>query len=698
MLSATSVLSLFTLLALSAAIFFAAKRFKIPYTILLVLVGLVLVPVVKLPFLEPVFGFLDDMQLTPELLFYIFLPILIFESAFNMNIRKMLDSAWTITLLAVVGLLLSTILIASGLFFVLPLIGFEIPFIIALLFGAIISSTDPVAVLALFKEFGAPKRLTMIFEGESLFNDGTAVALFMVILAVAASGFNGLETVTDGVVMFAGMVFFGILLGLIMATIFSKALRLTRSNEFVAVTLLIISAHIVFILAELINEHGLFGLNIHVSSIIATTVASLFLGNHARHILSPKTDEYLGKFIEHLAFIANSLVFILAGLLFASSGIDVRVLWLPIVVTVVIVAIVRVISVYAITIPLSKSKIEGEIPQSWQMLLAWGSLRGALAIIIVLLVPEDFMVDGWMYAYSPREFLLAITIGCILATLFIKAPLIGPIMRRLKINDPEPLKLAHEADLSIYYLLTERSRFEIQKTKGFIELEQYTHLKSRLDKDIEKALDERDALKNKYGAKLFDQSLHLMAMRVESHTLKQLYVNGEINERMMRKIKIKLNLQTEKIEYARHEEIDPTIYSDRKDIFDRLVNFMQTLFDRKSRHIKTEETLQYYRAQMIMAKKTVKIFNELQSSHSQTVFYEASFARITAQYDKYKEQCAAKVDGLLAEHHDELSEYLTELAEKSLAASGHRALDFLHVRGIVNESLEEEIAERWKTS
>jgi len=93
MLSATSVLSLFTLLALSAAIFFAAKRFKIPYTILLVLVGLVLVPVVKLPFLEPVFGFLDDMQLTPELLFYIFLPILIFESAFNMNIRKMLDSA-----------------------------------------------------------------------------------------------------------------------------------------------------------------------------------------------------------------------------------------------------------------------------------------------------------------------------------------------------------------------------------------------------------------------------------------------------------------------------------------------------------------------------------------------------------------------------------------------------------------------------
>jgi CPA1 family monovalent cation:H+ antiporter len=698
MLSATSVLALFTLLALSAAIFFAAKRFKIPYTILLVLAGLLLVPIVQIPFLEPVFGFLDDLQLTPELLFYIFLPVLIFESAFNMNIRKMLESAWTITLLAVVGLLISTLLIATALYWLLPLIGFDIPFIIALLFGAIISSTDPVAVLALFKEFGAPKRLTMIFEGESLFNDGTAVALFLVLLAVAGSGFNGFETVADGVLMFVGMVVFGILLGLVMAIVFSRALRFTRSNEFVTVTLLIISAHIVFILGELINEHGFFGLSIHVSSIIATTVASLFLGNYSRHILSPKTDEYLGKFIEHIAFIANSLVFILAGLLFASSGIDVRSLWLPILVTVLVVAIVRIISVYAITIPLSKSKLEGEIPQSWQILLAWGSLRGALAIIIVLLIPEDFTVSGWNYAFSPQEFLLAITIGCILATLFIKAPLIGPLIRKLKIDTPEPLALAHEADLSIHYLMTEQERFELQKSKGFIALDHYTELKSRLDRKAREAFDERDSLRETYGATLFDQSLHLMAMRIESHTLKQLYINGEISERMMRKIKSKLNLQTEKIEYARHEDIDPSIYSDRKDIFDRFVNFMQTLFDRKGKQISTAETLQYYRAQMIMARKAVKIITDIQTAHTEKVFYDASFNRITSQYNRYKDQSGTKVDRMIADHHEELSDYLTYLAQKSLSASATRALDNLHSQGVVDEALEEEISQRWKVT
>ncbi|OYW83750.1 sodium:proton exchanger, partial [Candidatus Saccharibacteria bacterium 32-49-10] len=250
-------------------------------------------------------GFLDDLILTPQLLFFIFLPILIFESAFNMNIRKIVDNGWSIGLLAVLGLLISSFLIATVLYFVFPFIGIEVPFIVTLLFGAIISSTDPVAVLALFKTYGAPKRLSLIFEGESLFNDGTAVALFMVVLAVASSGVFDASTVIEGIGMFLSMLIGGIILGLLMAGLFYRAIRGAKSNEFVAVTLLIISAHLVFVVSEAINEFGLFGLDIHVSSIIATTVAALFLGNYARHTLSPRTDEYLEKSVEHLAFIAK---------------------------------------------------------------------------------------------------------------------------------------------------------------------------------------------------------------------------------------------------------------------------------------------------------------------------------------------------------------------------------------------------------
>ncbi|MFZ2991332.1 MAG: cation:proton antiporter, partial [Candidatus Saccharimonadales bacterium] len=367
MLSISSVLALFVLLIISSIVYLVSKKIKVPYTVLLVLVGILLVPLVQLPALNPFLGFLTEVVLTPEWLFYIFLPILIFESAFNMSIRKMVENAWAISLLSIVGLLVSAFLIATALYLLLPMVGLSIPFIVALLFGSIISSTDPVAVLALFKEFGAPKRLTMIFEGESLFNDGTAVAAFLIVLSIAQYGFHGVETLLDGAGVFLMMVVLGVIFGLGVAFIFSRGLRYTRSNEFVSITMLIVSAHIVFILCELINANPIFGVHFHISSIIATTVSSLFLGNYARHSLSPRSDEYLNKSVEHLAFIANSLVFLLAGILFGSTKIDFNVLMLPIIITIFVVAIARILSVYAVTKPINYFKLGSNIPDSWQM-------------------------------------------------------------------------------------------------------------------------------------------------------------------------------------------------------------------------------------------------------------------------------------------------------------------------------------------
>ncbi len=691
MFDLSSVLALFVLLVIATGIYFLSKRIKVSYTILLVLVGILLVPLVQLPMLEGPFGFISHVQLTPELLFYIFLPILIFESAFNMNVRRMIDSSYTIMALSILGLVIAALLIATGLYFLLPFVGINIPFIVALLFGAIISATDPVAVLSLFKEFGAPKRLTMIFEGESLFNDGTAVALFMVVLAVATDGYHGTSTILEGLLTFGGMLVLGVLFGLVMAVLFARAVRYTKANEFVTVTLLMISAHLVFILSEAINHAGV----VHISAIIATTVTALYLGNQARNTLSLNTDEYLTKFIEHSAFVANSLVFLLAGLLFASLNVNLLDLWVPILVTVLVVAIVRAISVYAITVPLNRIKPEEYVPGSWQILLSWGSLRGALAIIVVMLIPQDFTVEGWAYAYSPRDFLLAITIGCILATLFIKAPFIGMIMRKLAINKPDPLAEAHEADLGVYYLLTEKSRFEMHKTKGFVREAEYRQLVGSVDNAYKQALAARDELAERHGKKLFEQSMHLIAIHIERLTLRRLYQNGEIDERMFRRINGKLNLQAEKIEYARVEEIDPTMYMDRKDVFDRLVNFMQSFLAKNTGAISNEEKLQYYRAQMIIARKAVKTLTTMQEYYDTPVFYEDVFDKIVAKYNHYRQENANIVDKLLSEHSEELAPRLADLAKKSLAASGVRGLEYLHTNGIVNEATQENIAHQW---
>jgi len=654
---------------------------------MLVFVGLLLVPIVNIPYFEKVFGFLDDMVLTPELLFYIFLPVLIFESGFNMKIRKMLDSAWAISLLSVVSLLVSTTVIAVLMYVLLPFIGIEVPFIIALLFGAIISPTDPVAVLSLFKECGVPRRLAMIFEGESLLNDGTAMALFLVLLSVAIGGFDGAETVFSGVIDFIVMIVMGVLIGLVMAALVSKALRFTKKNEFVTVTLLLISAHLVFITTELINHSGLF----HVSSIIATTVAALFLGNYSRNILAPKVDEYLGKLIEHMAFVVNSLVFLLAGLLFASSGVDFAELWLPIVVTVLIVATARVIAVYSVTKPLGFFKLEKSIPNSWQKLLAWGSLRGALSIIIVLLIPEDFTVAGWAFDYPPRDFLLALTIGCILATLFIKAPMIVPLMRKYNIRTNDPLKEAHEADLGVYYLLTERAQLQSYKDRGFLTPQLFEKTCRLVDEKLEDAEKKRADLVDEHGADLFDQSLHLSMVHVEKMALKRLFINDEVSESTYRKVYSKLSIQQEKIEEAQHNEINPKDYTDRKDVFERLVSFVQSPFDKSRNVVTPQQRLEYYRAQMIMARKAVETIERMQTEYNYPVFLKQSYERVGDRYRQYRDRSSEKLEALVAAHKEELAPYLSKLAERTLSASGARALNYLYERGLVDEGLEHEI-------
>lgn len=689
-LTITSALALFVLIALSTAVFFASKKFNLPYTVLLVLVGLLLIPIVNLPYLREVFGFLGDMVLTPELLFYIFLPVLIFESGYNMSMRKMLDSAWAISLLAIVGVLVSMFTIAGLIYVLMPMIGIDMPFIVALLFGIIISPTDPVAALAIFKECKVPRRLGMIFEGESLLNDGTAMALFAIILAVALNGFDGATTVIHGVKEFIVMVSLGVGMGLVMAAIFSHALRFTKSNEFVTVTLMLISAHLVFILAELINHTGV----VHVSAIIATAVSSLFMGNYSRHILAPKVDEYMGKLVEHMAFVINSLVFLMAGLLFASSGVNFAELWLPIVLSVLVVAFARIVAVYAVTLPLNAMKLEKHIPSSWQKLLAWGSLRGALSIIIVMLIPQDFTIDGWTLPYSPRDFLLALTIGCILATLFIKAPLISKIMRKLKIQDNDPLKEAHEADLGIYYLLNERAQLQSYQAKGFLSAAQSKLLIGQVERKLAEAEAKRKELVNEYGIVLFEQSLHLAMVHVEMVALKRLFLNGEVSEKTFRKIYSKLGGRVDKIEQAKEGGLNVHSYSDSRDVFEHLVNFVQMPFDRQ-RELSREQRLEYYRAQRIIARKAVDAIEHMQTEHGCPVFLPEAYETVVSVYRRYKERSGAKADELVTAFEGELAPYLAYLAQRSLAASGARALSYLNEKGLVDEHSEHAIRDHY---
>ena len=440
------VLVVFVLFALSGGAFFLARRTGIPHSVLLVALGVLLIPVAKIPG----FAFLRDFILTPELLFYIFLPTLIFESAYNINIRRLTADAIPVALFSIASLLISALAIAAALYYLLPFVGLPIPFTIAFLFGSLISATDPVAVLSLFKEYGAPRRLALLFEGESLFNDGTGLALFLIALEFALKNEISLETIGSGALSFVIMLFGGALLGLVSGGIFSKAVGYARSSESVAITLTLVLAHVTFLVSEYITMHAhIGGFKIHFSSIIATTMAAMVMGNYGRPKMPHGAEEFVEKFWGQIAFFANSIIFILIGMLAVSLPLSNPILLMPIILVVFVVAAARALSIYPIVRSWNKfAPPDGVIPNAWQHLLAWGSLRGALAVTMALLIPQTLTVPGWSNEASVYNVILAFTTGCIFVTLFFKATTIGPLMRRLKVTNMSTLETAEYDEAS----------------------------------------------------------------------------------------------------------------------------------------------------------------------------------------------------------------------------------------------------------
>jgi CPA1 family monovalent cation:H+ antiporter len=420
---------------LSVVVFGLAKKIKVPYTVLLVIVGTFLY------FLIPAFDFhfLLSFGLSPDLLFYVFLPMLLFESAYQIKMSEIKHNLVSISSLAIVSLFISIFLVGIGLYYFLGLLGFHIPLLVAFLFGSLISSTDPVAVLSLFKDYGVPKRLALIFEGESVFNDGSSFSAFLIILGmmitVSAGGVLGFDSVTHGIGLFIGMVVGGILFGIMMGKSFEFMLDRYRTEKELSLTIMLASAHLTFILAEFISSNlFLSGNNIHISPIISTAVCAIYLGEYIRQHFDDHYQRIFAGFWRYFAFLSNSLVFLLMGLLFMGAGVPLNGLLIPIIVTIAVVIVARGLSIYAVINPVNKVCPKEYIPSNWQHLLAWGSLRGALAIIMAVMIPEDLTHPDWHFDFTIRQFLISLTIGCIYFTLLIKALTIPGMIKRLKIE------------------------------------------------------------------------------------------------------------------------------------------------------------------------------------------------------------------------------------------------------------------------
>ncbi len=383
------------LLVAATAVAVMTKRIKVPYTVALVIVGVLI-------------GFshlLHPIGLSYDVIFLIFLPPLLFEGTISMDLEILREKWREVFLFAFPVTLLSVCAVGS---FAHYLLGYSWP--VALLLGAIISPTDPISVLALFRELGVSKRLSTIVEGESCFNDGLGVVLFVILSKLVK---QESMTAAQGIWVFflevAGGLAVGIVLGYTVYLILKKI-----DDHLIEVMLSVALAFGSYILAD----------RLHFSGVMGVVASGLIMGNYGRVLsMSPGTRLVLSSFWEVMGFIANSLLFLMMGI--AMESINLGHFAGKIMVIFIVILAARMLLVYAGSFLL---RIIGHaIPAAWQHTIGWAGLRGSIPIALALGVALPAATLG----VPEREEFLTIIFGVVALSLVLQGLTIRPLLMRL---------------------------------------------------------------------------------------------------------------------------------------------------------------------------------------------------------------------------------------------------------------------------
>jgi len=499
-----------------------ADRFRLPFTVSLVLVGIALNELGELG--PAMFHLFANIHVEPEVILFVFLPTLIFESAYNMDSRLLRRNLAPVLALAVPGLVVSTGVIGV-------IVWAATPFDLAasLLLGAILSATDPVAVIALFKQMGAPKRLTILIEGESLFNDATALVAAKILIGMVLAGYFSWDAAMSGVGEFFKVFLGGIMVGWALAVATGWVLGRVHTEPQVEISLTTILAYLSFYIAEHL---------LHFSGIIAVVSAGIVLGCWGRTKISPTVARFMNNFWEYMAFVANVLIFLLVGL-----SVDVPALWgslgyLPWVVLAMLVS--RAVLVYGMAPLVNHLPNTQPVGRPYQTVMFWGGLRGAIALAIVLSLPE--------FAHS--EFFIPLTTGAVLFTLLVQGLTIEKLMRRLGLDKP-PLsdRLALlERDLAAQEMTIERIPDLLRG--GLFAHPIATHLEHKSKQNAERIRHQIAELrKQEMGPHDEKMLLYLRTLSEEQAYYQRLYHNGHLSEGAYRELTAVLVMQIDAIRY-----------------------------------------------------------------------------------------------------------------------------------------------------
>lgn len=671
------------LLLIAAVVHAAAKRLRMPFSVALVVVGVAVAWLAGqgVEALEPVAA----LEIGPEIILFVFLPTLIFESAFNLDVRDLRENLGPVLVLAMPGLLFSTFVIAAFVRLATPLVGIEVTWPQALLLGSILSATDPVAVIALFRQLGAPKRLTVLVEGESLFNDAAAIVVSKILVgiavanaAAASAGPEILSTLADGALEFLVVFFGGLMVGWALSTLVGLLLGRVRADAFLEISLTTVLAYAAFLVAE----HYL-----HVSGVMAVVAAGMLIGGWGKTKISPSVADSLEHFWEYLAGVANALVFLMVGLRVDLGALQAS---LPVIACVVAGMLVsRALVVYG-TVPFI-GKLPGTEPidRGYQTVMFWGGLRGAVALAIVLSLPE---------AVGPEvlELFIAVSIGAVLFTLLVQGLTIRGVVRHFGLDEP-PLS-DRVARLEGLMSAEARALEEIPRleSEGLLSPSVAEAAEAEGERDLAELREELDRLREEELDREQERRiLYLRCLGEEKTFYYRMFTRGHLSERTYRALAHSVELQAEAM---RHEgELrDYTLYPPSG----RLENALFRLLDRIPglggivEELRARRTARDYEIAWARARGSARVLGNLDELAEQERARTGTVEEVRATYEDWRDAARERLDQTAEQFPEFVSATQQRLADRLVLHAEKSAIEEKAEAGIIPEGVAETVLEK----
>jgi len=665
-----SALAIISLLFVATLVNFLLRNSRVPYTVALVIVG------IGLGFLVEHFtilNFLGEFRLSPELVFYVFLPTLIFESSFHTNIKQFTQNMGSIISLSTLGMLLSVLLIGTGMHYLL-----DFPWVIAFLFGAMISATDPISVLSLFKKIGAPKRLQTIVEGESLFNDGTALVLFGILLEFANSQVIhfGRAELLGSFGNFGAVVFGGILTGIIMGFVFSKSLDYVKNSKEIEISITLILAHSTFIVAEYF---------LGVSGILATVAAGIVVGNYGAYKISPGVKEIMTHFWDYSAFIANSLLFLMVGLIVYSVNGSILPLLAPALMVISLVLLSRMIVVYGILPVMNKLRPKERIPAAWIHVIQWSGLRGALAIALILTLPKSFPFYDEM---------LIFTIAVIFFTIIFNGFTIEPLLSLLGLKSFSIMEKFEHQENSVLIDKRVHCKLDMMLNKKFISKEIYEEMIAEYDAHCDNCSRSIQELFEHNSHELDHDQLAMVLKRhllgIEKRSFTKLYYHGEITQELLNVLLNNVNRQMESLYSKEKVSLGRLVWPDPKGWLAHTIEKLGVCGYRD--RLRTKEIMlryEMFRARLIATSDVLEALEEIKEGN---VFLDRSvITEFEKRYKTWMRKARKKLRSLEKEDPDACYKIQLYLAKQAAFHVEDTMLEKLYKSGMTSPKVYQEL-------